>query len=70
MNLMEHTVLITPRHTSVCPDCFQTISSPDEDANGEANENTHRCPEMMLKETLSYFRVQPVPVARKWAITH
>jgi hypothetical protein len=73
MDVMENKVVFAHRikwdgkqqQASLCPDCFQPISSASGDAGVEANAAPHRCPEMELKEALDYFRLQPVQIGRK-----
>lgn len=68
MDVMENKVVFAHRlkwdgkQASVCPDCFQQLSSTEGE---EAAAAPHRCPEMELKEALDYFRVQPVQIGRK-----
>jgi hypothetical protein len=70
MDVMENKVVFAHRikwdgkqQASLCPDCFQPISSPDGDS--ETSPALHRCREMELKEALDYFRTQPVDIGRK-----
>lgn len=41
---------------SVCPACFDVISTRAREADLEKDEVNHRCDEMILNETLDYFR--------------
>jgi hypothetical protein len=71
MDVMENKVVFAHRlkwdgrQASVCPDCFQPISSADGGADSETSPTPHRCREMELKEALDYFRAQPVQIGRK-----
>lgn len=41
---------------SVCPACFNVISTQSEETDLAAEEAKHLCSEMILNETLDYFR--------------
>jgi hypothetical protein len=46
---------------SVCPACFDVISTQVDEASLAPPELAHRCSEMILQENLDYFRSVPVP---------
>jgi hypothetical protein len=41
---------------SICPACFDVVSTQTDEADVAREEAGHRCSEMVLKETLDYFR--------------
>ncbi len=43
-------------YESACPACFDVISTRAREADLEQDEANHRCSEMILNETLDYFR--------------
>jgi hypothetical protein len=52
-------------YESVCPACFEVVSKQACEADLAADEGSHLCQELILKEALDYFRSEPVSQGRK-----
>jgi hypothetical protein len=50
---------------SACPACFEVVSKQAREADLAADEGSHLCRELILKEALDYFRSEPVSPTRK-----
>jgi hypothetical protein len=50
---------------SACPGCFEVISRQMSETALAADEERHLCSELILRDTLDFFRTLPVPEPRR-----